>query len=108
MLGIVDGTVDGIVDGILDDTIDINNHYTTNIGTIHHADIDDNSFDELTVKDPYFGPSKINDDFVDYCNKKGPSFFQNKQKSYTQSHALVVNIVLNHYLFLLLLLVKFF
>lgn len=27
---------------------------TTNIGTIHHADIDGNSFDELTVKDPYF------------------------------------------------------
>ncbi|XP_029348110.1 zinc finger MYM-type protein 1-like [Acyrthosiphon pisum] len=70
---IVDGTVDGIVDGILDDTIDINNHYnipeevnaisiasvkdTTNIGTIHHADIYDNSFDELTVKDPYFWPN---------------------------------------------------
>lgn len=58
---------------------------TTNIGTIHHADIDGNSFDELTVKDPYFWPSKINDDFVDYCIKKGPSFFQNKQKLYTQS-----------------------
>jgi len=56
---------------------------TTNIGTIHHVDIDDNWFYELTVKYPYFWLNKINDDFVNYCIKKEPSFFQNKQKSYT-------------------------
>lgn len=80
---------------------------TTNIGTIHHADIDGNSFDELTVKDPYFWPSKINDDFVDYYIKKRHHFFKINKNCILNLHALILNIVLSHYFFLLLLL-KFF